>query len=383
MRSATSPNWCGEFWMACSGWASIGTKGHFTNRRERSCYRAAAKKMFGQRGRFFCAIALRKKICRRRLRRNRRKTEEPKAGGPRARYALLLPRWPALNAGYEAGRPPSKFRLAEQQNSSTRVFGEREFSNEEIEDFVLLRSGKRRGRIRPVHVSAGRRRRRYRYAHQPRDSWRGSPFEHSETGAVVRRVGAREPPVFCACAADSRRGQIPPFENATGATDVNMYRTEGFFTGGIPQFSRLAGLVAGRRRRVSTDERLAGEIFARGREPHQRGVRPAENSSGSIRNICRSFRSTSCSPKFENRTEAQRPLETRVGRGEAAPRRGWQRPRVVLKDRRFAAAANPVVAGFFLRGRAHFSAMNSRATPRQIVKFCKRSESAGAPCEAR
>jgi len=133
----TSQNWCKEFWMACSGWASIGRRGHFTNRKERNCI-ARRRKMFGNGAAFLCYCPAEKYAGG--TTPNRRKTRSRRPAG-RGASRVVPAAMPALNAGCEAGRP-----LQSSASETTRfvdaVFGEREFSNDEIEDFVLLRSGK-------------------------------------------------------------------------------------------------------------------------------------------------------------------------------------------------------------------------------------------------
>src|SRR5436853_2531303 len=67
--------------------------------------------------------------------------EEPKAGGPRR-----VTRWSCRDGkpSTPGGKPAIRFKVPLGGTTKFRdaVFGEREFSNEEIEDFVLLRSGK-------------------------------------------------------------------------------------------------------------------------------------------------------------------------------------------------------------------------------------------------
>src|SRR5881628_3067646 len=137
MRSGTNPNWCREFWMACSGWASIGMKARFTNRKERNCIAQRRRNVWPMEP-HFCAIAPRRNMPVA-ITPNRRKTrnQRPPRRVSRCSCRDGKPSTPGV-------KPAVRFKvpLGETTKFLDAVFGEREFSNEEIEDFVLLRSGK-------------------------------------------------------------------------------------------------------------------------------------------------------------------------------------------------------------------------------------------------
>ena len=121
------------------------------------------------------------------------------------------------------------------------VFGEREFSNDEIEDFVLLRSGKGDEEfgqsmyqlgvvvddidMRITHVVRG-----------------ADHISNTPKQVLLYRALGAEPPVFAhlplILGADKSR-----LSKRHGATDVNMYRTEGFLPGGDEEFLRTNDLI--------------------------------------------------------------------------------------------------------------------------------------------
>src|SRR5215472_14865653 len=123
------------------------------------------------------------------------------------------------------------------------VFGEREFSNDEIEDFVLLRSGKgdeefgqsmyQLGAVvddidmRITHVVRG-----------------GDHISNTPKQVLLYGALGAKPPVFAhvplILGADKSR-----LSKRHGATDVNMYRTEGFQPEAFRNFLALLGWSAG------------------------------------------------------------------------------------------------------------------------------------------
>ena len=123
------------------------------------------------------------------------------------------------------------------------VFGEREFSNDEIEDFVLLRSGKGDEEfgqsmyqlgvvvddidMRITHVIRG-----------------ADHISNTPKQVLLYRALGAEPPVFAhvplILGADKSR-----LSKRHGATDVNMYRTEGFLPEAFRNFLALLGWSAG------------------------------------------------------------------------------------------------------------------------------------------
>jgi glutamyl-tRNA synthetase len=123
------------------------------------------------------------------------------------------------------------------------VFGEREFANEEIEDFVLLRSGKddeefgqsmyQLGAVvddidmRITHVIRG-----------------ADHISNTPKQVLLYRALGMEPPVFAhlplILGPDKSR-----LSKRHGATDVNMYRTEGFLPEAFRNFLALLGWAPG------------------------------------------------------------------------------------------------------------------------------------------
>jgi glutamyl-tRNA synthetase len=123
------------------------------------------------------------------------------------------------------------------------VFGENEFSNDEIEDFVLLRSGKEGEEfgqamyqmsvvvddvdMRITHVIRG-----------------ADHISNTPKQVLLYRALGVEPPVFAhvplILGADKKR-----LSKRHGATDVNMYRREGFLPEAFRNFLALLGWAPG------------------------------------------------------------------------------------------------------------------------------------------
>jgi glutamyl-tRNA synthetase len=143
------------------------------------------------------------------------------------------------------------------------VFGEREFANDEIEDFVLLRSGKDGAEfgqamynmsvviddldMRITHVIRG-----------------ADHISNTPKQVLLYRALAAEPPIFAhvplILGPDKSR-----LSKRHGATDVNMYRREGF----LPEAFRVG---TGRGRGIPAHQGSFAKIFAGRRESHQRRV---------------------------------------------------------------------------------------------------------------
>jgi glutamyl-tRNA synthetase len=123
------------------------------------------------------------------------------------------------------------------------VFGEREFSNEEIEDFVLLRSvrgdetyGSPTYQLGVVVDDVD-----MRITHVIRGA---DHISNTPKQVLLYRALGAEPPVFAhvplILGADKSR-----LSKRHGATDVNMYRTEGFLPEAFRNFLALLGWSAG------------------------------------------------------------------------------------------------------------------------------------------
>ncbi len=123
------------------------------------------------------------------------------------------------------------------------VFGEREFSNDEIEDFVLLRSGKEGEEfgqaMYQMSVVADDIDMRITHVIRGADHISNTPKQV----LLYRALGA-EPPVFAhvplILGPDKSR-----LSKRHGATDVNMYRREGFLPEAFRNFLALLGWAPG------------------------------------------------------------------------------------------------------------------------------------------
>jgi glutamyl-tRNA synthetase len=123
------------------------------------------------------------------------------------------------------------------------VFGEREFANDEIEDFVLLRSGKGDEEfgqaMYQMSVVADDIAMRITHVIRGADHISNTPKQ-----VLLYRALRAEPPVFAhvplILGPDKSR-----LSKRHGATDVNMYRTEGFLPEALRNFLALLGWSPG------------------------------------------------------------------------------------------------------------------------------------------
>jgi glutamyl-tRNA synthetase len=141
-------------------------------------------------------------------------------------------------------KPAIRFRVpAGKTVFADAVFGDREFDNEEIEDFVLLRSGKDGEEwgmptyqmcvvvddidMRVTHVIRG-----------------ADHLSNTPKQVLLYRALGAEPPIFAhlplILGPDKSR-----LSKRHGATDVNMYRTEGFLPEAFRNFLALLGWAPG------------------------------------------------------------------------------------------------------------------------------------------
>ncbi|HEX4546150.1 MAG TPA: glutamate--tRNA ligase [Candidatus Acidoferrum sp.] len=168
--------------------------------------------------------------------------EEPKGGGPRRVTRCSCRDGKPSTPG---AKPAVRFKvpLGGTTKFFDAVFGEREFSNEEIEDFVLLRSGKGDEEfgqsmyqlgvvvddvdMRITHVIRG-----------------ADHISNTPKQVLLYRALGAEPPVFAhvplILGADKSR-----LSKRHGATDVNMYRSEGFLPEAFRNFLALLGWSPG------------------------------------------------------------------------------------------------------------------------------------------
>src|ERR1700724_1803836 len=164
--------------------------------------------------------------------------DEPKAAGPRRVGRCTCRDGKPSTPGV---KPAVRFRVP--TGGTTKffdaVFGEREFSNDEIEDFVLLRSGKGDEEfgqsmyqlgvvvddidMRITHVIRG-----------------ADHISNTPKQVLLYRALGAEPPVFAhvplILGPDKSR-----LSKGDGATDVNMYRAEGFLPAAFRHFLALLG----------------------------------------------------------------------------------------------------------------------------------------------
>src|SRR3974390_2483657 len=123
------------------------------------------------------------------------------------------------------------------------VFGEREFQNDEIEDFVLLRSGKEGEEfgqaMYQMSVVADDIDMRITHVIRGADHISNTPKQV----LLYRSLGA-EPPIFAHVPLILGPDK-PRLSKRHGATDVNMYRREGFLPEAFRNFLALLGWSPG------------------------------------------------------------------------------------------------------------------------------------------
>ena len=215
-------------------------EGPFYQSQRTELYRAAAKKCLANGAAFLCYCPAEKYAGGDHA--EPAQDEEPKAGGPRRVSRCSCRDGKPSTPGV---KPAVRFKvpLGETTKFLDAVFGEREFSNEEIEDFVLLRSGKGEEEfgqsmyqlgvvvddidMRITHVIRG-----------------ADHISNTPKQVLLYRALRAEPPVFAhvplILGADKSR-----LSKRHGATDVNMYRTEGFLPEAFRNFLALLGWSPG------------------------------------------------------------------------------------------------------------------------------------------
>ena len=215
-------------------------EGPFYQSQRTELYRAAAKKCLAKGSAFLCYCPAEKYAGGDHA--EPAQDEEPKGGGPR-RVARCTCR--DAKPSTPGTKPAIRFKAP--AGGTTKffdvVFGEREFSNDEIEDFVLLRSGKGDEEfgqsmyqlgvvvddidMRITHVIRG-----------------ADHLSNTPKQVLLYRALGAEPPVFAhvplILGPDKSR-----LSKRHGATDVNTYRTEGFLPEAFRNFLALLGWSAG------------------------------------------------------------------------------------------------------------------------------------------
>jgi glutamyl-tRNA synthetase len=215
-------------------------EGPFYQSQRTELYRAAAKKCLANGSAFLCYCPAEKYVGGDYA--EPAQDEEPKGGGMRR-----VTRCSCRDAkpSTPGTKPAVRFKVP--VGGTTKffdaVFGEREFSNDEIEDFVLLRSGKGEEEfgqsmyqlgvvvddidMRITHVIRG-----------------ADHISNTPKQVLLYRALGAEPPVFAhvplILGADKSR-----LSKRHGATDVNMYRTEGFLPEAFRNFLALLGWSPG------------------------------------------------------------------------------------------------------------------------------------------
>src|SRR6266567_2240855 len=215
-------------------------EGPFYQSQRTELYRAAAKKCLANGTAFLCYCPAEKYAGGDYA--EPAQDEEPKGGGPRRVTRCSCRGGKPSTPG---AKPAIRFKvpLGGTTKFLDAVFGEREFSNDEIEDFVLLRSGKGEEEFGQsmyqlgavvddidmgiTHVIRG-----------------ADHISNTPKQVLLYRALGAEPPVFAhvplILGADKSR-----LSKRHGSTDVNMYRTEGFLPEAFRNFLALLGWAPG------------------------------------------------------------------------------------------------------------------------------------------
>src|SRR5229473_79483 len=215
-------------------------EGPFYQSQRTELYRAAGKKCLANGSAFLCYCPAEKYVGGDHA--EPAQDEEPKGGGPRHVTRCSCRDGKPSTPGT---KPAVRFKVP--VGGTTKfldaVFGEREFSNDEIEDFVLLRSGKEGEEfgqaMYQMSVVADDIDMRITHVIRGADHISNTPKQV----LLYRALGA-EPPIFAhvplILGADKSR-----LSKRHGATDVNMYRREGFLPEAFRNFLALLGWSAG------------------------------------------------------------------------------------------------------------------------------------------
>ncbi len=246
-------------------------------------------------------------------------------------------------------KPAIRFRVPAGKTVFTdAVFGDREFDNEEIEDFVLLRSGKDGEEwgmptyqmsvvvddidMRITHVIRG-----------------ADHLSNTPKQVLLYRAMKAEPPIFAhlplILGADKSR-----LSKRHGATDVNMYRTEGFLPEAFRNFLALLGWAPGGDEEFLRTKELI-EKFSLSGVSRTNGVFDRPKLEWFNTQYLQKLPIEDLLPLRRSRTQAQRPMERGVG---LRPR-----SRVVFENGRPSPPAHPLPARLLDPGRAPSSATTS------------------------
>ena len=168
--------------------------------------------------------------------------EEPKGGGPRRVTRCSCRDGKPSTPG---AKPAIRFKvpIGGTTNFADAVFGEREFSNDEIEDFVLLRSGKGDEEFGQAmyQLSAVVDDIDMRITQVIRGA---DHLSNTPKQVLLYRALGATPPVFAHVPLILGRDKTR-LSKRHGATDVNMYRAEGFLPEAFRNFLALLGWSPG------------------------------------------------------------------------------------------------------------------------------------------
>ena len=215
-------------------------EGPFYQSQRTELYRAAAKKCLANGSAFLCYCPADKYAGGDYA--EPAQDEEPKAGGPRRITRCSCRDGKPSTPG---AKPAIRFKvpIGGTTQFTDAVFGEREFSNDEIEDFVLLRSGKGDEEFGQSMYQLGA---------VVDDIGMGitqvirgaDHLSNTPKQVLLYRALGAKPPVFAhvplILGADKTR-----LSKRHGATDVNMYRADGFLPEAFRNFLALLGWSPG------------------------------------------------------------------------------------------------------------------------------------------
>jgi len=253
----------------------------------------------------------------------------------------------------------------------------REFSNDEIEDFVLLGVPARAKKNLPVHYQLGVvvDDIDMRITHVIRRA--RTTFRTRRSKVLLYRALGAEPPEFLAHGpANSRCGQIASVETARARPTSHV--PHGRILRKRFGFSRAARMVAGGDEEFIRTKDLI-EKFSLAGVSRTNAVFDRPKRNGSTRNICKNCLSRNCSPEVENelkRSGLWRPEWA----ASAAPGPDGRDHAWFAEDRGSAAGKNPAPADFSSVVARFFSDDFTR-DPARHRKILERSESPGAARE--
>ena len=218
------------------------------------------------------------------------------------------------------------------------VFGEREFLNDEIEDFVILRSprGDETQGLPTYQLGAVVDDIDMRITHVIRGA---DHISNTPKQVLLYRALGAEPPVFAhvplILGSDKSR-----LSKRHGATDVNMYRTEGFLPEAFRNFLALLGWAPGTDEQfLRTSELL--EKFSLEGVSRTNGVFDRPKLEWFNTQYLQKLPIEELLPDVENELK-------RSGLWKEEWAVGAAETRMVCEDRRFATATHPPAPGFFL-----------------------------------